>query len=142
MTERLNKLMHAVFTWHSSSTDSKAAPVENITFRDKAWSFSFLSISLEAGIPFTEDPTKDMRPYNLHWTPPPVLSLYHCRQLISPLAGLIPERSSFPWRITTTPPLSTTPSIWPWFYSLWPHGIRKAYSFFFNYLKTVITKLR
>ena len=34
----------------------------------KAWSFSFLSISLESGIPFTEDPTKDMQPYNVHWT--------------------------------------------------------------------------
>ena len=85
----------------------------------KAWSFSFLSISLEAGIPFTEDPTKDMQPYNVHWTTFASVSLYHCRQLISLLAGLIPERSSFRWRVTTTPPLSMIPRIWPWDHMGW-----------------------
>ena len=51
----------------------------------KAWSFSFLSISLESGIPFTEDPTKDMQPYNVHWTTFASVSLYHCRPKVGSL---------------------------------------------------------
>ena len=38
-----------VFTWHSSSTDSKAVPVENITFRDKESLELLISIHLPGG---------------------------------------------------------------------------------------------